>query len=75
MNRDTCGTCFAPSDLCKCPMLAALTEAHKELDAALEYERIGRILGTYGGRWVFIPDNRAAAPPDGTAVYVRRRQA
>jgi hypothetical protein len=48
------------------------------LDAVLakaepdEYERIGRILGTYGGRWVFIPDNRAAAPPDGTAVYVRR---
>jgi hypothetical protein len=60
-------------------VLVALTEAHKELDEALrisstlDYERIGRILGTYGGRWVFIPDNRAAAPPDGTAVYVRRR--
>ena len=79
MNRDTCGTCFAPSDLCQCSVLVALTEAHKELDEALrisstlDYERIGRILGTYGGRWVFIPDNRAAAPPDGTAVYVRRR--
>jgi hypothetical protein len=59
-------------------VLVALTEAHKELDEALrigstlDYERIGRILGTYGGRWVFIPDNRAAAPPDGTAVYVKR---
>ena len=159
MNRDTCGTCFAPSDLCKCTytheklmeesaeyresfyrfnkpalreaaqavcdrwdspnwahdathtgaLIAALREAmrdealaemqalteseyrentlvrlsntHQQLDAALakaesdEYERIGRILGTYGGRWVFIPDNRAAAPPEGTAVYVRRRRA
>lgn len=35
-------------------------------------ELIGRILGTYGGRLVFIPDNRATAWPDGTAVYVRR---
>ena len=109
MNRDTCGTCFAPSDLCQCPVLAALTEAHKELDAAKkilalmgnpfgepqgpvekgfrlagwrrcaeeqeEYELIGRIFGTYGGRWVFIPDNKHMAWPEGTAVYVRRRQA
>ena len=37
-----------------------------------EYERIGRILGTYGGRWVFIPDNKAAVWPVNTAVYVRR---
>ena len=114
MNRDTCGTCFAPSDLCKCTYtheklmeqseeyrdsfyrfnnaalaeMQALTESeyrentlvrlsntHQQLDAALEYERIGRILGTYGGRLVFIPDNRATAWPDGTALYVRRRQA
>ena len=32
MNRDTCGTCFAPSDLCKC------TETHKELmEQSAEY--------------------------------------
>lgn len=103
MNRDTCGTCFAPSDLCKCSVLVALaedalvclSETHQQLDEALEdiefnryhnalaveqmeaeeaeeYERIGRILGTYGGRWVFIPDNKAAVVPDNTAVYVRR---
>ena len=111
MNRDTCGTCFAPSDLCKCTYtheklmeesaeyrasfyrfnnaaldemqalteseyrentLVRLSETHQQLDAALEYERIGRILGTYGGRWVFIPDNKAAVVPDNTAVYVRR---
>jgi hypothetical protein len=41
-------------------------------EAAQEYERIGRILGTYGGRWVFIPDNQAAVVPDNTAVYLRR---
>jgi len=52
--------------------LACLSETHQQLDAALEYERIGRILGTYGGRLVFIPDNRATVWPDGTAVYVRR---
>jgi hypothetical protein len=37
-----------------------------------EYELIGTIDGTYNGRWVFIPNNRAAAPPKGTAVYVKR---
>jgi hypothetical protein len=49
--------------------LGCLSETHQA--ESEEYELIGRILGTYGGRWVFIPDNRAAAPPDGTAVYVR----
>jgi len=32
MNRDTCGTCFAPSDLCKC------TYTHKKLmEESAEY--------------------------------------
>ena len=52
--------------------LACLSETHQQLDAALEYELIGRIFGTYGGRWVFIPDNKWAAWPNKTAVYVRR---
>jgi hypothetical protein len=52
--------------------LVRLSNTHQQLDEALEYERIGRILGTYGGRLVFIPDNRATALPGGTAVYVRR---
>jgi len=81
MNRDTCGTCGAPTALCSCAVLVALTEAHKELDAALakaepdEYEFIGRSVGTYGGRWVLTVEDKAAALPEGTAVYVRRRQA
>jgi hypothetical protein len=55
----------------------AWAEAKAAAEAALaekseEYELIGRILGTYGGRWVFIPDNKHLAWPDGTAVYVRR---
>jgi hypothetical protein len=84
MNRDTCGTCFAPSDLCKCTethnTLVRLSNTHQQLDAALaekseEYELIGQMFGTYGGRWVFIPDNKHMAWPEGTAVYVRRRQA
>jgi hypothetical protein len=53
-------------------VLVALTEAHKELDEALEYEFIGQIFGTYSGKWVFISDNKAAVWPQGTAVYVRR---
>jgi hypothetical protein len=54
--------------------LARLSETHQHLGEQLgeQYELIGRILGTYGGRLVFIPDNRATALPDGTAVYVRR---
>jgi hypothetical protein len=57
-----------------------LSNTHQQLDAALaekseEYELIGQMFGTYGGRWVFIPDNKHMAWPEGTAVYVRRRQA
>ena len=67
--------------------LVRLSETHQQLDAALgetepvtlyvrddeyEYELIGQIFGTYGGRWVFIPDNKHMAWPEGTAVYVRR---
>lgn len=121
MNRDTCGTCFAPSDLCKCTYtheklmeenaeyrdsfyrfnnaaldeMQALTESeyrentlvrlsntHQQLDAALakaepdEYELVGRIDGTYGGRWMLaaFAENASAVWPDGTAIYVRRVQ-
>jgi len=70
-----CGQNLGPGDSgvshCK-DHLVCLTNTHQQLDAALEYERIGRILGTYGGRLVFIPDNRATVWPEGTAVYVRR---
>lgn len=82
MNRDTCGTCFAPSDLCKCSVLVALaedalvclSETHQQLDAALGYELIGTINGTHGGRWVLTVEDKAAVWPDGTAVYVWRGQ-
>ena len=57
--------------------LVCLTETHQQLDEALaekseEYELLGRIFGTYGGRWVFIPDNKHFAWPEGMAVYARR---
>jgi hypothetical protein len=47
-------------------------EEDKEAEEQEEYELIGYIDGTYGGRWVFTPDNRAAVWPDFTTVYVRR---
>jgi hypothetical protein len=37
-----------------------------------EYEFIGRSVGTYGGRWVLVVEDKAAVWPDGTAVYVKR---
>jgi hypothetical protein len=39
-----------------------------------EYELVGRIDGTYGGRWMIaaFAENAAAVWPDGTAIYVRR---
>jgi hypothetical protein len=37
-----------------------------------ELEFIGRSVGTYGGRWVLVAEDKAAVWPDGTAVYVRR---
>jgi hypothetical protein len=42
------------------------------LDAALEYEFIGTLDGTYGGRWTLTVEDKAAVWPAGTAVYVRR---
>lgn len=82
MNRDTCGTCFAPSDLCKCTethnTLVRLSNTHQQLGAELgetepdEYEFIGRSVGTYGGRWVLVVEDKAAVWPDGMAVYVKR---
>ena len=104
MNRDTCGTCFAPSDLCKCTdyrfnnaaldemqaltaseyrenTLVRLSNTHQQLEAALakaeseEYEFIGCIDGTHGGRWVLTVKDKAAVWPLGSAVYVRRRKA
>jgi len=52
--------------------LVCLSNTHQELDAALEYELIGRINGTYGGQWVFTSYDEAAIWPVDTAVYVRR---
>ena len=68
---------FALREALREDALVCLSETHQQLDAALaekskEYEFIGQIFGTYGGRWVFIPDNKHLAWPEGTAVYVRR---
>jgi len=54
--------------------LARLSNTHQQLDAALEYEFIGTIDGTYNGRWMLsvIAENAAAVWPDGTAIYVKR---
>jgi hypothetical protein len=54
--------------------LVRLSETHQQLDEALEYELVGRIDGTYGGRWMLaaFAENASAIWPDGTAVYVRR---
>jgi hypothetical protein len=52
--------------------LVCLSETHQQLDEALEYELIGRIKGTHGGRWMLDVEDKAAAWPDGTAVYVKR---
>jgi hypothetical protein len=39
-----------------------------------EYEFIGCIDGTHGGRWMLaaLAENAAAVWPDGTAIYVKR---
>jgi len=54
--------------------LACLSETHQQLDEALEYELVGRIDGTYAGRWMIaaFAENAAAVWPDGTEIYVRR---
>jgi hypothetical protein len=52
--------------------LVCLSNTHQQLDAALEYELVGRINGTYGGQWVFTSCDEAAIWPVDTAVYVRR---
>ena len=46
----------------------------KEAEEQEEYELIGCIDGTYGGRWMIavFAENAAAVWPEGTAVYVRR---
>ena len=51
---------------------AAATQAEAKDDA--EYELIGTIDGTYGGRWMLaaFAEKAGAVWPDGTAVYVRR---
>jgi len=47
-----------------------------EFEEQEEYELIGTIDGTYGGRWMLaaFAENAAAVWPDGTAIYVRRVQ-
>ena len=39
-----------------------------------EYELVGTIDGTYGGRWMLaaFAENASAVWPDGTAIYVKR---
>jgi hypothetical protein len=56
--------------------LSSLTKKRRNLDAALEYEPIGTIDGTYAGRWMLaaFAENASAVWPEGTAVYVRRGQ-
>jgi hypothetical protein len=55
-----------------------LSNTHQQLGAELgetepdEYEFIGRSVGTYGGRWVLVVEDKAAVWPDGMAVYVKR---
>jgi hypothetical protein len=54
------------------PLVELVTELVKaEPD---EYELIGTIDGTYGGRWMIsaIAENASAVWPDGTAIYVKR---
>ena len=67
-------------EVLKVDALVRLSETHQQLDSALsevepeEYELIGTIDGTYGGRWMLaaFAENAAAAWPDGTAIYVKR---
>jgi len=49
-------------------------EEDKEAEEQDEYEFIGTIDGTYGGRWVLWveAENASAVWPENTAVYVRR---
>jgi hypothetical protein len=69
--------------------LACLSNTHQQLGAELgevspkigeqlgeEYELIGTIDGTYGGRWMIaaFAENASAVWPDNTAVYVRRKK-
>jgi len=64
--------------------LVCLSETHQQLgevgpkigeQLGEEYELIGTLDGTYGGRWTLsaFAENWSTAWPDGTAVYVRRR--
>jgi hypothetical protein len=52
----------------------AIAVEQMEAEEQDEYEFIGTIDGTYGGRWMLaaFAENAAAVWPDGTAVYVRR---
>jgi len=54
--------------------LAALTKAHRELDAALDFELWGIIQGSPGGRWVASQLDPVKIYPIGTALYVCRRE-
>lgn len=70
MNRDRCGICDAPCELCKCEALGALTETHKELERALEYELWGVVTGGGGIRQMVHQINPNEIWPAGTALYV-----
>ena len=67
---------FALREALREDALVCLSETHQQLDAVLEYELIGCIDGTYGGRWMLaaFAENATAVWPDGTAVYVRAKK-
>ena len=66
MNRDTCGPCGAPSELCEC---AGSGEA--DLNTEYEYELWGAVAGAPGGRWSVTQVNPEAVWPIGVALYVK----
>ena len=58
-------------------LVSELVKAEPEAEPEeYEYELVGRIDGTYSGRWMLaaFAENAAAVWPDGTAVYVRRKK-
>jgi hypothetical protein len=54
--------------------LVCLSNTHQQLDESLEYELWGRVFGSHGGRLSAMPIDPRGVWPDGTALYVRRKQ-
>ncbi len=51
--------------------LVCLSETHQQLNAALEYELWGIIMGSPGGRWVTSQVDTHKIYPVGTALWVK----